>query len=328
MKYSIDTLRQANKIIDEHRKKAFEQFEKNKQLAYSHSPLLADIDNELSSSGLMISREIANKKSDINSIIKSIKERNEQLIAEKKKILKSCGFPEDFLTIKYTCNKCNDTGYVDAMPCQCLNDIVSSLSENRAAKISGGEQVSFDSFDISFYPENLNGVPCRAIMQQTLESCKNYADEFSLSSSNLLLFGGTGVGKTHISRAIAKSVCEKGFNVIYISAPDLFTSLEKERFNQQVPFESMQSIVECDLLVIDDLGAEFTTTFTISALYNIINTRILSNLPTIITANLSPSELQQKYSDRIASRLIGCYEHLRFIGNDIRILKKKEKRAL
>ena len=323
MKYSIDTLREANAIMDKRRQKALEQFEENRKIAYSKAPELIEIDDELAASGALISREIISRNGDIKEALQRIKLRNNELIAEKQRILAACGFSSDFLTIKYLCSKCNDTGYVDAMPCDCLKEVISSFTTSKASKVDGDTASSFDSFELRFYPENLNGVPCREIMSKTLENCKQYAEEFSLSSPNLLLFGGTGVGKTHISRAIAKKVCENGFDVIYISAPDLFTSLEKERFNQETPAENMQRITECDLLVIDDLGAEFTTSFTTSALYNIINTRILSDLPTIITANLSPSELQQRYSDRIASRLIGCYEHLRFIGNDIRILKKK-----
>lgn len=321
MKYSIDTLHKANAIMEKRRRKALDQFEENKKIAYAQIPDLLRIDDELSSSGMLISNEIINRKNNIQDALLMIRQRNEQLIAEKKRILTESGLGSDFLTIKYHCNKCNDTGYVDAMPCDCLNEVVAELAQNKANKI--GDDASFDLFELKYYPENLDGVPCREIMSQTLESCKNYAKDFSTYSPNLLLFGGTGVGKTHISKAIAKKVAENGFDVIYMSAPDLFTSLEKERFNQETPIEDMNSIMKCELLVIDDLGAEFTTSFTISALYNIINTRLLSDLPTIITANLSPSELKQRYSDRIASRLIGCYEHLRFLGNDIRILKKK-----
>lgn len=321
MKYSIDTLHKANAIMEKRRRKALDQFEENKKIAYAQIPDLLRIDDELSSSGMLISNEIINRKNNIQDALLMIRQRNEQLIAEKKHILTESGLGSDFLTIKYHCNKCNDTGYVDAMPCDCLNEVVAELAQNKANKI--GDDASFDLFELKYYPENLDGVPCREIMSQTLESCKNYAEDFSTYSPNLLLFGGTGVGKTHISKAIAKKVAENGFDVIYMSAPDLFTSLEKERFNQETPIEDMNSIMKCELLVIDDLGAEFTTSFTISALYNIINTRLLSDLPTIITANLSPSELKQRYSDRIASRLIGCYEHLRFLGNDIRILKKK-----
>lgn len=321
MKYSIDTLHKANAVMEKRRRKALEQFEENKKIAYNRIPELSRIDDELSSSGMLISNEILNRKNNIQDALLMIRQRNEELISEKKRILSESGLGSDFLSIKYHCNKCNDTGYVDAMPCDCLNEVIAELAQNKANRI--GEDVSFDSFELKYYPENLDGVPCREIMAQTLENCKNYAQDFSLYSPNLLLFGGTGVGKTHISKAIAKKVAENGFDVIYMSAPDLFTSLEKERFNQETPIEDMNSIVKCELLVIDDLGAEFTTSFTISALYNIINTRLLSDLPTIITANLSPSELKQRYSDRIASRLIGCYEHLRFLGNDIRILKKK-----
>ena len=321
MKYNIDTLHKANLVMEKRRRQALEQFEKNKETAYSQIPELLEIDNELASSGMLISNEILNRKNNIQDALSMIRQRNDQIISEKKRLLEESGLGSDFLTIKYHCKKCNDTGYVDAMPCECLNEVIAELTQNKANKIS--DDISFDSFDLKYYPENIDGVPCREIMSQTLENCKNYAEDFSVYSPNLLLFGGTGVGKTHISKAIAKKVAESGFDVIYMSAPDLFTSLEKERFNQETVAEDMNSIVKCELLVIDDLGAEFTTSFTISALYNIINTRLLSDLPTIITANLSPSELKQRYSDRIASRLIGCYEHLRFLGNDIRILKKK-----
>lgn len=323
MKYSIDILQKANAVIEKRRRNALEQFEKNKQIAYSRAPQLIEIDNELSLSGSFISREVLNKKGDFKETLQKLRMRNDALIDEKKRILENLGLGSDFLSIPYYCNNCNDTGYVNAMPCSCLNTVISEFSKSQTAKLGNTESASFETFDIHYYPENLNGVPCREIIRKIFENCRQYAEDFSLSSPNLLLFGGTGIGKTHISLAIAKKVLENGFDVIYMSAPDLFTSLEKERFNQEAPAESMQNIVECDLLVIDDLGAEFTTSFTISALYNIINTRLLSDLPTIITANLSPSELQQRYSERIASRLLGCYEHLRFIGNDIRILKKK-----
>ena len=266
-----------------------------------------------------------NNKGDFIKLFEKIKERNNALIEKKKELLVKNGFSKDFLDIKYTCSKCNDSGYVDAMPCSCLIEIVNSLQKESSNEICPNEPNPFDTFELEYYPKTLNNIPCRDIMQSIFENCKQYAQEFSLSSPSLLLFGGTGIGKTHISLAIAKTVQKNGFDVIYKSAPDLFTSLEKERFNQETPKDDMQKLLKCDLLVIDDLGSEFNTAFTTSALYNIINSRIISSKPTIITANLSPSELSERYSDRIASRLLGCYEHLRFLGNDIRILKKKGK---
>lgn len=321
MKYSIDLLKQAGEIVNTRRKTAINIFEENKKIAYDKIPELYEIDSELSLSGSLISREVLNHKGDFSAALSKIKERNYLLVEKKKALLVQNGFSEDFLDIKYTCNKCNDSGFVDAMPCDCLVEVMASIESKK--EICSGEPNPFDTFDLKYYPETLGNIPCKSIMQSIFTNCKQYSEEFSLSSPNLLLFGGTGIGKTHLSLAIAKTVQQKKFNVVYMSAPDLFTSLEKQRFNQEKPEQSIENILSCDLLVIDDLGAEFTTTFTVSSLYNIVNTRILDEKPTIITANLTTSEISQRYSDRIASRLLGCYEHLRFCGNDIRILKKK-----
>ncbi len=322
MKYSINQIKKANAIVDKRRTEAIDRFDENKKIAYSKIPELYDIDSKLSSSGIQISREIISNKVNAKNIIENIKKNNQALIEKKKKLLAESGLGENFLSIPYFCKKCNDTGYVDAMPCDCLTDILEQICKDEAIRSTASQSATFENFNLDYYPENVNGTPCKAIMTQSLESCKEYAETFSKYSPSIYIFGGTGIGKTHISQAIAKVVAEKGFKVIYKSSPDLFTSLEKERFNQETPSDDMQSLTECDLLIIDDLGTEFSTAFTISALYNIINTRILRELPTIISANLNPSELQQKYSDRISSRILGCYEHLHFVGEDIRILKR------
>ncbi len=324
MKYSIEAIRKANSIIDERNAKALEAFAANKALAYSKIPELAQLDSQLATSGVMLSSKVANKSGDVKNAILEIRERNRALIERKRALLVQNGFDAELLTIPYTCKKCNDSGYVDAMPCDCLKEILANIAKDEAVKKAEENKISFDDFCLDYYPDELGGIACKQIMSKIFESCKGYAEGFSTQSPSLLIFGTTGIGKTHISRAIAKVVCQKGFNVIYASAPDLFTALEKERFSGEKTTYSMDNLTECDLLILDDLGAEFTTSFTISALYNIVNTRLNMALPTIITANLIPSELTARYSDRIASRIIGCYEHLRFAGSDIRLLKKRK----
>ena len=321
MKYSIDTLHKANSVMEKRRRKALEQFEENKKIAYSKIPDLSRIDDELSSSGMLISNEILNKKNNIQDALLMIRQRNEQLISEKKRLLDESGLGEDFLSIKYNCKKCNDTGYVDAMPCDCLNEVIAELAANKASRIGADEEASFESFDLNYYPGDLDGVPCKAIMAQTLENCKNYAEEFSSYSPNLLLFGGTGVGKTHISKAIAKKVAENGFDVIYMSAPDLFTALEKERFSQETPAENMNSIVKCELLVIDDLGAEPSIKNGDDLLYTVINERYANNLPILITTNLSKDQVSVRYEDRIFGRIYDKAKSavIIFNGKDLRI---------
>ena len=323
MKYSIDALRYANSIIEKRRDNALKLFEKNKISAYNKIPSLIDIDNELSSSGLIISKSIISHKANASKIIQDVKENNKELIRKKQQLLKENGFPVDFLSIPYQCKKCNDTGYVDAMPCECLKEILNEYSMQESIRKSQETPHSFENFNIDLYPEVYNNAPCKEIMSQVYALCKDYANDFSTNSENLLLLGETGTGKTHLSLSIFKEVSEKGFNVIYMSAPDLFTALEKERFNQQIGAENMYSVTNCELLIIDDLGSEFITTFTVSALYNIINTRLLNELPTIISSNLNNKEITEKYHERITSRLYGCYERLLFCGDDIRIKKKR-----
>ena len=154
--------------------------------------------------------------------------------------------------------------------------------------------------------------------------CKNYADNFSLKSPSLILYGATGLGKTHLSLAIAGEVIGKGFGVIYGSAQNLLNRLENEKFGRSgQDGDTLSLLLECDLLILDDLGAEFSTAFTLSAIYNIINSRMLASLPTIISTNLEPGELDKKYDQRIASRILGSFTPVYFCGRDIRQLKIK-----
>ena len=165
-------------------------------------------------------------------------------------------------------------------------------------------------------------------MKEILDFCRDYAADFATDSPSLLLYGATGLGKTHLSLAIASEAVKKGYGVIYGSAQNLMSRLEKEHFSSGRNSEyegSEQALLECDLLIIDDLGAEFSTQFTVAELYNIINTRIMSRLPVIISTNLTPDGLEQKYTQRITSRIIGNYITLYLCGKDIRQIKNTEQ---
>ena len=161
-----------------------------------------------------------------------------------------------------------------------------------------------------------------------LKFCKKYADEFSGDSHSLLFQGGPGLGKTHLSLSIAQAVIDKGYGVIYVSAPNILSRLESERFgnNAERKGETEQFLNECDLLILDDLGTEFQTKYTSSAVYNIINTRLITNRPTIISTNLSGKEIQELYGARMMSRIIGMLDRVEFIGNDIRQIKRRERK--
>ena len=135
----------------------------------------------------------------------------------------------------------------------------------------------------------------------------------------------TGLGKTQLSFAIANNVINSGFNVIYGSAQDLFRSVESEHFGKVSSLNStLDTIIYCDLLIIDDVGTEFESNFYSSLLYNIINSRINLSKPIIINSNLNQDDIFSRYSDRVVSRLIS-FDILKFYGNDIRLIKKQNK---
>jgi DNA replication protein DnaC len=158
-------------------------------------------------------------------------------------------------------------------------------------------------------------------MQKVFDYCKEYAEEFDGQGfQSIYMFGETGLGKTHLSLAIAGKVIEKGYNVIYGSAHNFFNLIEREHFgrSENPDGTTEDKLLNCDLLILDDLGAEFITQFTVAELYNIIDTRLAKELPTIISSNIKENELEKKYNNRIASRILYSYYALPFEGNDIR----------
>ena len=161
-------------------------------------------------------------------------------------------------------------------------------------------------------------------MERNLRICRTYALTFSNNSGNLLFIGGTGLGKTFLSACIARSVADRGYSVIYETSSHLFSKLEKAKFNPNDDNRREAAKFEmCDLLIIDDLGTEMPGQFVVSALYSLLNDRILSEKSMVISTNLNADELSRRYSPQIASRLLGNFDCRRFVGEDIRVLKNR-----
>jgi DNA replication protein DnaC len=260
------------------------------------------------------------------SFIDSLSKKNLEMQEKRKLLLARAGLPEDYLKIKYTCEKCRDTGYVGGWRCECYSDLVRALAFKELCSDAPLEACTFENFKQSYYPKAIDentGISPQKRMGEILSFCKSYAEDFGTDSPSLLMYGATGLGKTHLSLAIAGRAIGEGYGVIYGSAQNILLKLERERFSRvnENMGESEQALLDCDLLVLDDLGAEFSTSFTVSVIYNIINTRLLKGLPTIISTNLGPEELEEKYTQRITSRIIGNYISLLFCGKDIRQIK-------
>lgn len=288
--------------------------------AYVSNPRLSEIDRELSVIGasLAITALSGDKKK-----LSELKRCSKLLSAEKNDIIKRAQVPD----IKYECSCCLDTGYIGGKICECIKREAGAVMIAELSREMPLGNCRFDNFDLKYYSDKTdsNGKNPRRRMTAILKLCREYALSFDVKNSKNLLFSGSaGLGKTHLTMAIVAGVIEKGFLPVYGTADNLFTAIENEKFSGEGK-GTYESVLNCDLLVIDDLGTELTTAFTKSVLYNLVNTRILSGKPTIINTNLEIEEIQKRYEPRIASRFMGEYEWQKFIGNDIRLQKALNK---
>lgn len=321
MSYSKETYKKAEQELSKRRNKALADREEHHRAAVEVVPEILDAEEKMSKAGLSAIKALGMGSENAKAYIKKLAEINIEAQAHRKLLLKSAGFPEDWLDIKFTCPNCEDTGFVNGVMCGCLKNLVKAIEYEKLCSKLPIENCRFDTFKLDYYPDAGETSP-RKRMESVLAYCKAYAADFSHRSPSLLLYGKTGLGKTHLSLAIAGKAVEKGYSVIYSSAQNLFNQLEKEKFGRS-DTNTESSVLECDLLIIDDLGAEFTTQFTVSALYNIVNSRELEGKSTIISTNLTPDKFGTTYSERIASRILSNYVMLYFDGSDIRQIKTR-----
>ena len=248
---------------------------------------------------------------------------------ELNQLLISNGYTADALEPDYTCKRCSDTGYYDengrTLICTCLKQTLTECACEELNRHAPLRLSTFDSFKLDLYPDetDVNGINPRHHMDRVVRFCKGYANNFTTQSKSLLMCGATGLGKTHLSLAIANEVIRRGYGVIYVSAPAIIAHYESRMRQRSETDELLDMATDCDLLIIDDLGTEFISQFSVSHIYNLINSRLLTRKPVIINTNFTMRELEKTYSNRLVSRLNGEAEKLNFFGRDIRILKKR-----
>ena len=284
------------------------------QEIYLRIPKVKAIDNMLSGTALEIMSAVTSGKDTAEGALEKIKVRNDTLIAEREALLVEAGYPKNYTDVQYECTKCDDSGYVDGKMCECMKRalVLAGYESSGLGRLISKQ--SLDNFSLDYY--KVGGANYEN-MKMYYSSLRAFAEGFSdKTCKNFLLVGGTGLGKTHISTAVAKTVIEKGFDVLYVSAIDMFSDFEKKQFGNGE--DNTGRYFECDLLIIDDLGTELTNQFTVSCLYNVINSRINTSKSTFINTNLSKKEIEAKYAERITSRLFGEYYPLLFSGTDIR----------
>jgi len=323
--YSSDVVRRARRALESKRADHESKQQARQQEIYAKLPRVREIDKQLRASMVQAVQASFAKGEDGKEALSLVRQANLALQAERKDLI-SAAFPPEYLDEQPLCPLCGGTGYVGSTMCRCLTELCRQEQKKELSLLASDDQC-FRNFRLDYYSEETDpkyGASPRDIMTRILEICRKYAGSFTRNSGNLLFNGGTGLGKTMLSASVAREVAEQGYSVAYETAAHLFAKLEKDRFHpDEDSAREVAKLTGCDLLIVDDLGTELPGNFVTAALYTLLNDRLLSGKPMLISTNLSMEELGQRYSPQIASRLQGSFQLLPFVGEDIRVLKNR-----
>ena len=323
MAYSTEVVRRARERLAQARDDRQRENREHLALAYAQQPRLKEIDKQLRMTMAKAARAVF-AGGDAEALMNQAKEENLALQREREWILEE-QFEPGFLDETPICSVCSGLGFVGSTMCDCLAELCRQEQKKELTFLSAGRE-SFDQFRLDYYSDKPTpaGYSPRVVMEKTYQDCRRYAFGFNMASGNLLFSGNTGLGKTFLSACIARSVADQGYSVVYESAGHLFAALEKARFEaNEENRRAAAKYTECDLLIVDDLGTELPGQFVTAALYSLINDRLLTGKPTIISTNLNSDEIARRYNPQIASRLRGSYKRVAFVGDDIRLLKNR-----
>ena len=313
-------MRHYDEIRENHRR----ELDDRKNEVYEKSPEIRRLDDEVSSLCASYARR---RVADPSCSLEGLNSRLDEIASAREEALKDAGFPADYLNMEYDCPLCHDTGFVNGLRCACFRRAAVGLlyKEFRLGDILQKENFSRFSFD--WYSDKMTneatGLTARETARNAYSKARSFTSKIGREDNNILLYGNTGVGKTFLSHCIAKEALDLSYSVLYFSTLDLFDILSKATFGHSDTDSSYErSILDCDLLIIDDLGTELTNSFVASRLFFVINERISSKKSTIISTNLTLEEFSAAYTERIFSRLMSHYTAIKLIGEDIRIQKK------
>lgn len=308
-------------VLVNRRAKAVSENEMHIQEINAKIPQIHEINDVLFNTGKELIKIISEgSDADTENKINQLRRNNLQAQEMSRKLLAENGYPEDYLDIHYTCDMCNDTGYCDGSYCDCLKKLCGRIAADKLNKNANLKLSEFDTFSLSYY----NGDDYFN-MQKIFEFTRQYAETFNENSNSIFMFGKTGLGKTHLSLAIANRVLDKGYSVIYDSAINILRNIEREHFSREHSSDMIDLVMTTDLLILDDLGTEYETPFYNATIYNIINSRLNSGKATIISTNLDLAGIKRRYDERVVSRIISVYTCLAFKGEDVRLQIRQKK---
>lgn len=313
----------ADRILEKRREKAINDAEMRSIEIKGKIPEISVIQHDLAQIGLEIS-QLFLFKGDFDSKLAELKNKSKALIEKRGAVLKANGYAEDALKPQFACPACEDKGFIQGRSCACRKQVLKDLMREEVSNFAPLNKCTFDSFKLDYYSSEPleNGVVPRLRAEKILEASRTYAQNFSKNSKSILFIGSTGLGKTHLSLAIANVAINRGYSVCYGTSHNICEDLKSESFGRYDNLSyTKNQILNCDLLILDDLGTEVNNQYNVAEIYNIINTRILRQKPTVISTNYEHDELLEKYDQRITSRIMGEeYIRMLFFGTDIRNL--------
>ena len=325
MAYSAEVVQRARARLAQAKEDRESENRQHLAEAYARVPRIREIDIQLRRTMAKAAQAAFLQGSDGRAEMDAVREENLSLQRERARLTAEY-FEEGYLDDSPICTSCGGSGYVGSNMCECLRELCRQEQKKEISILSGSRE-SFNQFRLDYYSDRFDpnfGASHRMIMDKNFQTCRRYALTFSQAAGNLLFVGGTGLGKTFLSACIARTVADRGYSVAYETAGRLFGKLEQAKF---APTEESRreaaKLMECDLLIVDDLGTEMPGQFVTAALYSLLNDRILEGKPMVISTNLNVDEMARRYSPQIASRLHGGFNRLTFVGDDIRIQKSK-----
>lgn len=326
MSYEPEVLRRATERLKQQQQLRRSTFEARRDAIYRQLPRVQQIDRQLRLGVVQAATAALKQGEDPAPAIQRLRAESKALQREKAALLAQAGYRKEDLIDEPACKLCNDSGWRGAKMCTCLQKLCAAEQIQSLSSLLDFQGQSFDTFSLEYYSPTPgpSGVSPRYHMEMVRDICYNYASRFGRSGiHNLFLSGNPGLGKTFLSACIAQVVSQAGFSVVYDTAIQIFSHFEEEKFGRgETGFT--QRYLNCDLLILDDLGSELTTPFLQSALYQIVNTRLITGKHTVISSNLSQKEIALRYSAQVASRIAGEYRQLEFWGEDIRRLKSQQ----
>ena len=289
---------------------------------YSRIPEIERIDTRLRTQMTELVGLTLRGGAELNTAIKTLEDESLALQAKKAELLVERGYEMDYLDDIFSCPACRDTGYVGGKMCSCLKAMYNAEVTRELGTLLKNSDECFEKFDLSLYGD------ARESMEIVYNTCREYANSFSDRSMNLMFQGGTGLGKTFLSACIARVVAGNGHSVCYDTASSALEAFETKKFSRDAQTAEnaavkVERMLDCELMILDDLGTEMPTPMSVSALYTLINTRLVNGRKTVISTNLTDAELSKRYNPQICSRLEGEFTKLPFFGSDIRLTKKE-----